>query len=175
MTKKIIFMTFLLGVFFTSCNNQKKNTEETLFISSDTKPCEAGVRKMDCMQVKLDKNQKEWENFYDEIEGFTYEKGYEYEIIISKENVENPPADASSLKYKLVKLVSKTKVSPANTSIKDCPEEKIVDKMPMVSDKPNEKTANEYYIYKGQRKEISDFDSSWIKENCPQIKITEVH
>ncbi len=33
--------------------------------------------------------------------------GYEYQNIVSKSKIENPPADASSLKYNLLKVVSK--------------------------------------------------------------------
>ncbi len=52
--------------------------------------------------------------------------------------------------------------------IKDCPSEKIVNKMPTVG---KDETPKEYYIYKGQRKEISDFDKEWIKKYC-KVKIT---
>lgn len=55
--------------------------------------------------------------------------------------------------------------------IKDCPEEKIVNKMPTVGDS---KLPNEYYIYKGERKEINEFDATWISENC-KVPVTEVH
>ena len=48
--------------------------------------------------------------FYDQIEGFNYEEGYEYEIVVEVTKVENPPADASSLKYTLIEVVSKTPV-----------------------------------------------------------------
>nr|WP_291063080.1 MULTISPECIES: DUF4377 domain-containing protein [unclassified Empedobacter] len=33
--------------------------------------------------------------------------GYEYQNIVSPSKVQNPPADASSLKYNLLKVVSK--------------------------------------------------------------------
>lgn len=154
-------------------SSHSKSNEYTIFIASETQPCDAGIRRMNCMKVKWNKNEKEYSLFYDEIEGFNYEAENEYELIISEEKVKNPPADASSVRYKLVKLVSKTKKSKTNALIKDCPEEKIVNKMPIVSDNPNEKKSIEYYIYKGQRKEIRDFDSEWINKNC-NVKVTEV-
>lgn len=55
--------------------------------------------------------------------------------------------------------------------IKDCPDEKIVNKMPSVG---NSNQTNEYYIYKGERKEINEFDATWISENC-KVTVTEVH
>jgi heat shock protein HslJ len=119
MTTKFLILS-LLGVILTSCNNQSKPTEKTIFISSETQPCNEGIRKMDCMQVKWNKSDKEYELFYDEIEGFNYEAGNEYELLITEEKLVNPPADASSVKYKLVKVVSKTQVeSNVNNTLKD--------------------------------------------------------
>nr|WP_317207113.1 DUF4377 domain-containing protein [Chryseobacterium arthrosphaerae] len=60
------------------------------------------------MQVK-EKASDSWENFYSNIEGFTYEPGYEYVLKVKTEKIANPPADASSIKYTLVEQVSKTK------------------------------------------------------------------
>ncbi|HSM63010.1 MAG TPA: heparin lyase I family protein [Gillisia sp.] len=50
-----------------------------------------------------------WENFYyyESIEGFTYEPGFVYGLIVKKTVVENPPADGSSIRYELVSIVSK--------------------------------------------------------------------
>ncbi|MCZ7672694.1 MAG: DUF4377 domain-containing protein [Chloroflexi bacterium] len=57
--------------------------------------------------------------FYNPIVGFTFEPGYEYELKVMVETVENPPADGSSLRYTLVEVVSKTAVTietmPAST------------------------------------------------------------
>lgn len=58
--------------------------------------------------------------------------------------------------------------------IKDCPEEKIIDKSPTISDNPNEINPKEYYIYNGQRREINEFDNKWVTKNC-NVKITEVY
>lgn len=51
-----------------------------------------------------------------------------------------------------------------NGLIQDCPEELIINGMPSVS--PKQKINNRYYIYKGERKEINEFDSVWVKKNC---------
>ena len=50
-----------------------------------------------------------WENFYyyNSIEGFTYEPGFVYGLMVNKTEEENPQAGASSIKYELVKIVSK--------------------------------------------------------------------
>lgn len=44
---------------------------------------------------------------YQSVEGFTYEHRYEYVLKVKKEKVANPPADASSIRYILEKVVSK--------------------------------------------------------------------
>ena len=46
--------------------------------------------------------------------------------------------------------------------------------MPKVID-GNSQTPNEYYIYKGERREIKEFDTTWIEKNCPNIKVQEVY
>lgn len=82
---------------------------KTLFIGPELVDCEgAGPQK--CMQVK-ESPEDEYGLFYSQIEGFKYEEGYEYEIVVEVTKVENPPADASSLKYTLIDVVSKTPVS----------------------------------------------------------------
>lgn len=58
--------------------------------------------------VKVNDN-KEWELFYGGIDGFTYEEGYEYKVLVSLTPVENPGPDMSSIKYTLIKLLSKEK------------------------------------------------------------------
>lgn len=83
--------------------------ERPLFIAAQTEPCSAGTMKKDCMKVKYNAGSSEWELFYNNIEGFTYEPGNEYELIVNVQKVDNPPADASDLKYTLVKEVSKIK------------------------------------------------------------------
>ncbi|SDR65241.1 DUF4377 domain-containing protein [Christiangramia echinicola] len=56
-----------------------------------------------------------WNFFYDEIEGFDYELGYIYTIKARKINIENPPADGSSLKYVLVSVSTKERVQDSET------------------------------------------------------------
>lgn len=58
---------------------------------------------------------EDWSYLYDEVEGFKYEPGYVYDIKVRKVEVENPPADASSIKYILVNVRSKEKVPENET------------------------------------------------------------
>lgn len=81
--------------------------EKTFIIASQTVDC-TGVAPMKCLQIK-EKESDSWGNFYSNIEGFTYEPGFEYVLKVKTEKLTNVPADASSIKYTLVKQVSKTK------------------------------------------------------------------
>ena len=47
--------------------------------------------------------------------------------------------------------------------IRDCPDEKIINKMPLIGP---DTIPDEYYIYKGKRYEIDAFDREWVKKNC---------
>lgn len=71
-----------------------------------------GVAPISCMQVQEGSTlrQDEWQLFYNSIEGFSYEAGYVYKLLVKKEQLplDQVPADASSIKYTLVRLLEKT-------------------------------------------------------------------
>lgn len=62
-----------------------------------------------CLQVK-DEPAGSYRNFYGHIDGFDFESGYEYVLKVNTEQIENPPADGSSVKYTLLEKVSQSKV-----------------------------------------------------------------
>lgn len=84
------------------------DNEKTLYVAPFWQPC-VGVSPMLCLQVK-DTMEDDWTYFYDRIEGFAYEPGFNYELKVRMEDVENPPADGSSIKWILVEEVSKSAV-----------------------------------------------------------------
>ncbi len=88
-----------------SCQETKK-----IYLASYTKDCQ-GVGAQKCMLIK-ESPEASWQFFYDSIEGFEYEEGYAYQIEVAIKKIENPLADASSLQYKLVKILSKEKKQP---------------------------------------------------------------
>jgi len=47
-----------------------------------------------------------------EITGFTYERDNEYELLVKKTTLANPPQDSGNVRYELIRVVSKTKVEP---------------------------------------------------------------
>jgi hypothetical protein len=61
------------------------------------------------MSVKED-NGNHWKKMtLNDIEGFTYEAGYEYRLKAQKKHLANPMADAPNITYKLLEVVSKKK------------------------------------------------------------------
>ena len=79
---------------------------KTLYVNSELVDC-VGVEPQQCMQVR-DSPDKDWELFYDEIRGFTFEPGYRYTLRVRVTPVDEPPADASALRYELVEVVDRT-------------------------------------------------------------------
>ncbi|OHX66258.1 META domain-containing protein [Flammeovirga pacifica] len=97
--------TLIIALLATACASTKspeKNTK-TITVSSQMTDC-TGVGPQKCLLIKED-GDTEWKNFYGKIEGFDYQEGTEYIIEVSVSKVDNPPADASSLHYKLEKIV----------------------------------------------------------------------
>jgi hypothetical protein len=97
----ILFMTVILA----TCNQQSEN--KTLWVNSYKADC-VGVGPMKCLLVKTEKN-ADWSNFYQKIEGFDYQPGYRYQLEVKIDSLDPAtlPADASSLRYTLIKEVSK--------------------------------------------------------------------
>ncbi|MBO7069453.1 MAG: DUF4377 domain-containing protein [Bacteroidaceae bacterium] len=44
------------------------------------------------------------------IAGFTYEKGNEYELLVKKTTLANPPQDYVNVRYELIRIVSQRKI-----------------------------------------------------------------
>jgi hypothetical protein len=80
-----------------------------LEIDSETSTC-TGVGKQECMKVRAP-GEEEWRLFYGSIEGFVFEPGFRSVVEVERTRVENPPADASSLRYRLVEVVSREPAS----------------------------------------------------------------
>jgi len=106
--KRIIQAMFLLVTIipitlYASGGNQ---TGTVFYIDSKLVDCH-GVIPQRCMLIKKE-NESDWSFFYDNIEGFEYEEGYRYTLLVNVTRIENPPQDASSLDYKLIKIIKKT-------------------------------------------------------------------
>lgn len=78
--------------------------------------------------------------------------------------------------YKHVYVRKSKNITPILSKIQDCPDVMIENRMPRIIDR-NVKTKpapSSYYIYKGKRREISEFDAEWVKKNC-DVKVELVY
>mgnify|MGYP001826544144 FL=1 len=78
-----------------------------LWIQPELADCDGGAGPQTCMLI-ADSEDGEPSFFYDSIAGFTFEEGTTYVIDVTVEGVEDPPADASSLRYTLVEVVEES-------------------------------------------------------------------
>lgn len=111
--KKLGLLLIATIAMLASCSAPKDKDTVQMTVASEKRTA-MGVGPMEVLQVK-EGDATEWSFFYSNIEGFNFEEGYEYVLEVKKEKKEGPiPADASSIKYKLVKEVSKTKKTSDN-------------------------------------------------------------
>jgi len=82
----------------------------TLFVGPNQVPC-MGVAPQRCLLVK-ESPEADYTLFYSRIDGFEFEPGFEYELLVNRPTVPNPPADASSFRWTLIEVVSQTPVAP---------------------------------------------------------------
>lgn len=60
-----------------------------------------------------------------------------------------------------------TSTKPVDGKLRECPEEYFEDRMPQIIDPKNpNKTPRAYFIFKDQRRELSEFDTAWVWKNC---------
>ena len=104
---------FAVLIMLTSCNlldddePTDKTVTVTLYVSAQTGSMTGltGVAH-ECMLVK-EKEQDSWEPWaFEGIKGFTYERGYYYELLVRKIIYANPPANGSDYRYELIQIVS---------------------------------------------------------------------
>ena len=95
------------------CSIVEPDREEllTLYVAPYTATC-VGVDVQRCLLVKQ-APEAEWTFFYDGIEGFTYEPGFAYTLRVARRHVPNPPADGSSVAYRLITVLAKVPESNA--------------------------------------------------------------
>jgi len=108
----VLFM--LAGAVLTACAAEPDITnQKTIYVGPDLVDC-VGVAPQQCLLIKENPDD-EWSLFYDQIEGFDFEEGHEYELIVEVHVVDEPPQDGSMLRTSLVEIVSKTEVIHPST------------------------------------------------------------
>jgi len=104
----------LVGATLTACGAEPDITnQKTIYVGPSQVDC-VGVAPQQCLLLKENPDD-EWSLFYDQIEGFDFEEGYEYELIVEEQVIDEPPQDGSMLRTSLVEIVSKTEVIQPST------------------------------------------------------------
>lgn len=116
MNKLIIQFMLLTCLIVTACSKyggpKDKVREIGMEISAETGVIypwgdDRQEHPIECMLVKLPDNPDTWQPMmFGEIEGFTYERGHEYYLMVRQTTLANPPTDASCCTYSLIKILS---------------------------------------------------------------------
>jgi hypothetical protein len=77
----------------------------TMDVAPERVSCQ-GFVPQECLRVR-EHPSTTWTLFYDQIEGFMFEPGFEYTLRVRVREIENPPADGSSLSYRLIAILRK--------------------------------------------------------------------
>jgi len=105
-----IIVSILLAT--SGCTSQPGPGEHIYWVNSLKVPC-MGVSPTQCLQVYKGEilYTTEWSLFHAPIEGFEFEAGYVYKLLVLEEELDESdvPADASSIAYSLVKILSREK------------------------------------------------------------------
>ncbi|NER13664.1 DUF4377 domain-containing protein [Leptobacterium flavescens] len=108
MKKNLFYFCIICSCVLTACSEDDTDIE-TLWVNEARVSCMGFVEQM-CYEIQETENLgTDWSFFYDPIEGFDnlYEEGFIYRIVVERTEVHNPPQDASSARYKLVRIISK--------------------------------------------------------------------
>lgn len=103
----LFIISLIMGI--TSCKDS--DVTHVIWVASEKRDC-MGEGKQTCYLIK-DSEEKDWRYFYDEIQGFEYTESFEYTLLVKIREVENPPMDASSLSYSLVRVLNKERKDSA--------------------------------------------------------------
>jgi heat shock protein HslJ len=81
--------------------------EKVVYIDSQRVEC-SGVGKMTCYRWR-ESPEAPWQLWYGPIEGLDFEPGVAYKLRVREYQVPNPPADASSIRWQLLNVESRTR------------------------------------------------------------------
>ncbi|RQR38065.1 DUF4377 domain-containing protein [Burkholderia sp. Bp9143] len=82
---------------------------QTVHVAPQMARC-TGVAPMDCLQVRGSPAEP-WSLWYAGIEGFAYQPGYQYVLEVDEYRVAQPPADGSSIRWVLKRIVERRQVN----------------------------------------------------------------
>ncbi|WP_460219278.1 DUF4377 domain-containing protein [Psychroserpens sp. MEBiC05023] len=118
-----LFIISLFMILMTACQSTKNNTNSAsddipedhikskeivvLKVNAQEVECDGAHGKQRCLEIKELGIDKEWQLEYDGIKGFEFKPGFVYNLQVQKIELKDPPQDASSIVYKLIKVIKK--------------------------------------------------------------------
>ena len=82
---------------------------QTVSVAPQSARCQ-GVAPRECLQVRSSPSEP-WSLWYAGIEGFAYQPGYLYTLEVDEYRVAQPPADGSSIRWVLKRVVERRQVN----------------------------------------------------------------
>jgi heat shock protein HslJ len=101
--KIALFSFYCILTFNLFASNGKK----TLYVNDHKVNCAGSFK---CLEIK-EKAKGEWIEFSDTIQGFDYQEGYKYTLQVEVAEARDPYAGRITDKYRLVRILSKTKTN----------------------------------------------------------------
>ncbi|HEF5869667.1 TPA: DUF4377 domain-containing protein [Burkholderia cenocepacia] len=86
-----------------------KPVTKTVYVAPQSARC-TGVAPMECLQVRSSPSEP-WSLWYAGIAGFAYQPGYLYTLEVDEYRVAQPPADGSSIRWVLKRIVERRQVN----------------------------------------------------------------
>ena len=99
--------TLTACLLLAGCASSVSPDEEVIVldVAAETVECR-GEATQRCLRVRRS-GEEAWTNFYDRIEGFTHEEGVRYRLEVIRRRVPAPPADGSSFRYTLLRVLER--------------------------------------------------------------------
>lgn len=113
--KRYIILLFISAFALTACDKEDDYSVREWTVASQLGISHGYFALQPVLLVKAN-DDTSWRALYEGIEGFDFQPGYEYRLRIKARQLSDPPQDASSIRYSLLELISKT---PARSAIPD--------------------------------------------------------
>ena len=108
----LVLAAFSIASCSSDNDNEDKVEQVTLYVSAETGTYQnvPNNNYVEGMQIK-ETGAAHWMCVsFMEITGFTYERGNEYELLVKKTTLANPPQDSGNVRYELIRIVSQRAV-----------------------------------------------------------------
>lgn len=106
---KFLYLSMLCMLLLACKKDDASSDEFILHVRNYKVSCSGYEGQNDCYLVQRGPliGTEDWEYFYEQIAGFSYEEGFKYALLIKYEDIKNPPQDAPNVSYVLIKQLSK--------------------------------------------------------------------